>query len=82
MSVDFWLHVFTPVLTICFYAVLQNKNRRSKARSYIIIATFILGLFFSLGKNYAFIIIGCLMIVLDIWETRPKTKYITPKEAL
>ena len=80
MSTDFWLYVVAPLAFMIAYCFLQGWRQRSKARSFIIMATFLLGALFMFGDNYVFIIIGTLMLVLDIWETKPKVKYITPRQ--
>lgn len=75
-----WYYVWILVILVMGYALLQSSRRAPKRlRSQLILTTILLGLLLAIGNNYAFLIVGVLMVVLDIIETKPKTKYVTPK---
>ena len=77
---DVLLYVYIPLVILIGYALIQTRQiTHGNMRSKLIITTLILGVVLALMNNYSFLVIGILMLILDIFETKPKTKYITPK---
>ena len=72
--------VYIPLALLIGYALLQTRQTtHGSMRSKLIITTLILGVVLAFMKNYTFLIIGILMLILDIFETRLKAIYIIPK---